>query len=79
MNSLSQLDKNKKIKEFYAKHKSNGKSFTEKHFTLMGLGKSQLYRILTHIERSKELGRKIGSGRIAEKCQLPKEENLLMK
>ena len=44
MNSLSQLDRNTTIKEFYAKHKSNGKSFTVKHFTLMGLGKSQLYQ-----------------------------------
>ena len=76
MNSLFQLDRNKIIKEFYAKHKSNGNSFTVKHFTLMGLGKSRLYRILTRIKRSEELGRKIGCGSIAEKCQLPKEENL---
>ena len=74
---MSQLDRNKIIKEFYAKYKSNGKSFTVKHFTLTGLGKSQLYRILTRIDRSEELGRKIGSGRIAEKMPIAKRRKLV--
>ena len=70
MNSLSQLDRNKIIKEFYAKHKSNGKSFTVKHFTLMGLVN------FIALKEAKNSVVKLEGEELLKKCQLPKEENL---
>ena len=76
MNSLSQLDRNKIIKEFYAKHKSNGKSFTVKHFTLMGLGKVNFIAYSLALKEAKNSVVKLEGEELLKKCQLPKEENL---
>ena len=77
MEDMKQEDVRKLIGSFYKKNYHSGKVFTLKHFRVMGVSKSTIFRTIQRYEEGIDEKRKVGSGQKTEKFPPVKDKCLV--